>query len=113
VTDRDPSAAMTNGPAGAAILAAGLGCCMLGVLACAAERSRPLAQLLTFYQPTGPLSGVSSAAILSWLATWFILARRWRVKTVALAKINLVSFVLLGLGLLLTFPPFMDCLPGR
>ena len=86
---------------------------MLGILACAADMSRNLAKLLTFYEPTGPLSGVTSASILLWLATWFILARRWRARTVAIKKINVVSCALLGLGLLLTFPPFMDCLPGR
>jgi hypothetical protein len=52
-------------------------------------------------------------AILLWLATWFILARRWRAKTVAIAKVNATAFLLLALGLLLTFPPFADFLQGK
>ncbi len=72
-----------------------------------------MARWLTFYLPTGPLSGVSSMAILLWLVTWFILARRWRTKTVAIAKVNATAFLLLALGILLTFPPFADFLQGK
>ncbi|MGA2987868.1 MAG: hypothetical protein ABSG32_29135 [Terriglobia bacterium] len=104
---------LPNGPAGAAILSAGAGCLALGILAVVADASKPMARLLTFYRPTGPLSGVSSLAILLWLVTWFILARRWRTKTVAIAKVNAVAFLLLALGVLLTFPPFADFLQGK
>jgi hypothetical protein len=94
-------------------LSAGAGCLALGILAVVADASKPMARLLTFYRPTGPLSGVSSLAILLWLVTWFILARRWRTKTVAIAKVNAVAFLLLALGVLLTFPPFADFLQGK
>jgi len=104
---------LANGPAGAAILSAGAGCSALGILAVAADASKPIAKLLTFYLPTGPLSGVSSMAILSWLVMWVILARRWRTKTVAIAKVNATAFLLLALGILLTFPPFADFLQGK
>lgn len=99
-----------NGPAGAAILAAGIGCFILGVLAVAGDGSKHLAALLTFYKPTGPLSGVSTVAIIVWLVVWLVLARLWKAKAVALAKVNIAAFVLLGVGLLLTFPPFADLL---
>jgi len=94
-------------------LSAGAGCAVLGILAVAGDASKAVAKLLTFYLPTGPLSGVSSLAILVWLVTWFILAKRWRAKTVALAKINATAFLLLALGILLTFPPFADFLQGK
>ena len=104
---------LPNGPAGAAILAAGAGCAALGILAVVADASKPVARWLTFYLPTGPLSGVSTMAILFWLVTWVILARRWRRKTVAIAKVNAIAFLLLALGILLTFPPFADLLQGK
>jgi hypothetical protein len=112
-TPRQGGEHLPNGPAGAAILSAGAGCAVLGILAVAGDASKAVAKLLTFYLPTGPLSGVSSLAILVWLVTWFILAKRWRAKTVALAKINATAFLLLALGILLTFPPFADFLQGK
>jgi hypothetical protein len=102
-----------NGPVGAAILSAGIGCCALGILAVIGDGSAAAAHWLTFYLPTGPLSGVTTTAILVWLISWFILARRWRSRTIAIAKVNTVALVLLGLSLLLTFPPFADRLLGK
>jgi hypothetical protein len=106
-------ATVANGAAGAAVLAAGLGCFALGVLAVAGDGSKALARLLTFYRPTGPLSGVSTMAILAWLAAWIAGNRLWRGKTVAIGKMSGAAFVLLALGLLLTFPPLEDLLLGK
>lgn len=108
-----PREAVANGAAGAAVLAASLGCFALGVLAVAGDGWKAVAGLLTFYRPTGPLSGVSTVAILVWLATWFTGNRLWRGKKVALGKVSVAAFVLLALGLLLTFPPFEDLLLGK
>jgi asparagine N-glycosylation enzyme membrane subunit Stt3 len=104
---------LPTGPAAAAILSAGVGCSVLGILSVAADASKPIARLMTLYRPTGPLSGVSSLAILIWLGTWFILAKRWQIRTVAIAKVNVTAFLLLVLGILLTFPPFGDLLQGK
>lgn len=104
---------LPNGPAAAAILSAAIGCCALGLLAVIGDGSAAAAHWLTFYLPTGPLSGVTTTAICVWLLSWLILARRWRSKAVAIAKVNAVAFVLLGVSLLLTFPPFADLLLGK
>ena len=103
----------SNGSAGAAILSVGIGCCVLGILAVLADASKPFAGLLIWYRPTGPLSGVSSAAILVWLVCWLFLAKRWRTRTVRFARVVTAASVLLALGVLLTFPPFADLLLGR
>lgn len=103
---------VANGAAGAAILAAGAGCTVLGILSVAGDAFKPVAKFLTFYLPTGPLSGVSSLAILFWLVLWFFLAQRWREKTISIGKINAIGLALLALGILLTFPPFADLLEG-
>ncbi|MDG4881930.1 hypothetical protein [Mesorhizobium sp. WSM4884] len=42
-----------------------------------------------------------------------ILARRWGNRAVAMSRVNIAAFALLLVGLLLTFPPFMDFLQGR
>jgi cell division protein FtsW (lipid II flippase) len=102
--------AVPNGPAAAAILAASVGCCALGVLAVVADGSKTLARWLAFYAPSGPLSGVTSVAILLWLASWFVLSRRWRQGNANLLRANALAFFLLAIALLLTFPPFADLL---
>jgi hypothetical protein len=102
-----------NGPGAAAILAAGIGCAAVGILALAGDASDAIGKLLNFYNPVGPLSGVTTVAIIVWLIAWFILARLWGAKTVALGKINIAAFALLIVGLLLTFPPFIDLLQGK
>ena len=104
---------LPNGPAAAAILAAGIGCAVLGVLSLAGDASKAVAKLLSFYNPSGPLSGVTTVAILVWLVVWFILAARWRTRTVGIGKVNATAFLLLALGILLTFPPFADLLQGK
>ena len=104
---------VANGPAAAAILSAGAGSCALGILAVVADGSKTLGRWLAFYHPSGPLSGVTTVTILVWLVIWFVLAKRWRVRNVNLAKTNAVAFFLLACGLLLTFPPFADLLLGK
>jgi hypothetical protein len=102
-----------NGPVAAAVISCGIGCFILGVLAIAADGSRPLAAALNFYNPAGPLSGVTAVAIVLWLITWFALAARWKTKNLAFGKVTAVAFAFLGLGLLLTFPPIGDLFLGR
>lgn len=100
--------AIPNGSGAAAVLSAGVGCFALAVLALAGDKSPHIKSLLVFYKPTGPLSGVTTAAILIWLVTWGILELRWRKSTVAVGRVNAIALALLGLGLLLTFPPVVD-----
>lgn len=102
---RRDSTSVPNGSGAAAILAAGIGSFAVAVLTIAADKSVSAKNLLVFYKPTGPLSGVTTGAIVFWLLAWAILEWRWRKETVSLKPINVVAFVLLGLSLLLTFPP--------
>ena len=102
-----------NGPVAAAVLSCGAGCFLLGVLAVAADGSKSLAGVLTFYRRTGPLSGVTTGAIALWLVCWAVLAARWKNKSLDFGKVSAFAFILLALGLLLTFPPFGDLLLGR
>ena len=104
---------IVNGPAAAAILAAGIGCFAVGLFALAGDASKAIAHFFTFYTPSGPLSGVTTSAIVVWLLSWFALSRQWGTKSIALGRVILVSFVLLALSVMLTFPPFMDLLQGK
>ena len=106
------SAAIHGGPANgsgaAALLAAGVGTFFLAGLSVTADHIAAVKSAMIFYKPTGPLSGVSSSAILVWLAVWVVLDARWKQRTVALKSIVIVALLLLALGLVLTFPPVGD-----
>jgi hypothetical protein len=102
------AAAIANGSGAAAILAAGFGAFALAVLAFAGDKSALIKSYLVFYKPTGPLSGVTTTAILIWILSWAILEWRWRDKTVAAGRICAIALALLGLSLLMTFPPVVD-----
>lgn len=102
-----------NGPGAAAILAAGIGSAALGILALAGDASPAIKKALNFYNPTGPLSGVTIVTIIVWLVSWFALNRLWQRRTVPMVRVNVAAFLLLAVGFLLTFPPFMDLLQGK
>jgi hypothetical protein len=99
---------MTNGSGAAAILSAGVGTAALGVLAVLGDKSAAVKGWMIFYKPTGPLSGVTTVAILIWLGCWGLLEWRWRKRSVAVGRVCLVALGLLGVGVLLTFPPVGD-----
>jgi hypothetical protein len=104
----EDSSALTNGSGAAAILSAGVGSLALAVLALLGDKSAVVKTNLNFYKPTGPLSGVTTVAILGWLFTWASLEWRWRKKTVAAGRIGVMAVALLVLSLILTFPPAAD-----
>jgi hypothetical protein len=97
-----------NGPGAAALLAASVGCFTLAILAFAGDKSPAIKSAMNVYKPTGPLSGVTTIAILAWLALWAILEFRWGKETVSIGPITTVAFLLLALSFLLTFPPIVD-----
>jgi hypothetical protein len=104
------SSNLPNGPGAASILAAGIGSFMVAFFAIAADKSAEIKSAMIFYQPTGPLSGVTTCAILVWLLSWAILNLMWRKRAVSMGRISKAALVLLVLSLLLTFPPIADLL---
>ena len=101
---------MPNGPAAAAILAAGIGCFMVALFALLGDKISSFKSAMIFYKPTGPLSGVTTCAVFAWLLCWAILHRRWSGRMVSLGGVSKAALVLLGVSLLLTFPPIADLL---
>ncbi len=113
MTDPQPQAPLSNGDGAAAILAAGIGCLALGVFAFAGDALASAHKAFNIWAPSGPLSGVTTAAVVVWLVSWLVLNRRWRGREVNLGRSSLAAFIMLGAGLLLTFPPVMDWLQGK
>ena len=110
---RDTSAAakvpdFPNGGGAAAILAAGIGAFLMALTALLADKSPAIKSVMIFYRPTGPLSGVTTCAIIIWLVAWFILHARWKNRNLAMGCAGAAALVLLLLAALLTFPPIAD-----
>jgi hypothetical protein len=97
-----------NGGGAAAVLAAGIGSFLIALFALVADKSAAIKSLMIFYKPTGPLSGVTTCAIVAWLIVWLILHRLWHRRRVAIGRIGVAALALLILSVLLTFPPIAD-----
>ncbi|MBK6770422.1 MAG: hypothetical protein IPG72_15700 [Ardenticatenales bacterium] len=95
---------MTDGAAAAAILAAGIGSAMLGLLTTGAEASAALKTALTLSTGVGPLSGKVIGATVAYFASWLILHFLWRDKDINFGRMTTIAAVLIGIGVLLTFP---------
>jgi hypothetical protein len=99
--------ALPDGSAWAAILAAAIGCFGFGILVDLSEGSKTCKRLLSFYKPSGDLSGKSTIAVVIWLIVWAILHVKWKRKNLTSAlTIAIVSSVLILLALVMTFPAF-------
>jgi hypothetical protein len=97
-----------NGAGAAAVLSAGIGSLAVAFFAIVADKVGAIKSLMNFYKPTGPLSGVTTCAIVVWLASWALLHWRWSWRSVKVGRVTVAAFVLLFLSLLLTFPPIAD-----
>ncbi len=97
-----------SGAGAAAILAAGIGAFFLAVFAIAGDKLPALQNFFTFSKPTGPLSGVTTCAVVAWLVAWAVFHGLWRRRDVAIRPVAIGAVALLILSLLLTFPPITD-----
>jgi hypothetical protein len=97
-----------EGPVAAAILAGGVGAFALGLLTTLAEASTSIHDFLDFYSPVGPLSGKTIGAVVIWLVAWGLLYMVYRNKAVESRRALTVSLVLIGLGVVGTFPLFFQ-----
>ena len=101
------SEGLPNGPAWAAILAAGVGCVTLGLLVDLAEAFKSVSNRLNLYNPTGDLSGKTLVAIVIWLIVWGVLHARWKNRRIECPKrIMAVTLIFIVLALIAVFPPF-------
>lgn len=97
-----------NGPALAALLSSGIGVTALGLLTTIAAGSANFANLLKINAQVGPLSGKTTYAVAAFLASWIVAAVIMRGKNYNERKFLTATFVLIGVGVLGTFPIFYD-----
>jgi hypothetical protein len=97
-----------SGAGAAAILAAGIGACLLAVFAILGDKVTLLKNFFTFSKATGPLSGVTTCAVAAWMVAWVVFHIWWRRREVAMRPVAIAAVALLILSMLLTFPPIAD-----
>jgi len=79
----------------------------MAAFAIIADHSSVFKRMMIFYTPTGPLSGVTTIAVVIWLVTWIALDVAWKRRDVD-RKIVRVGLYLLAIGFILMFPPVGD-----
>ena len=99
-----------NGAGTAAILAASVGAALVALCGILGDQSHLFRAFFTFSKSTGPLSGETTCAVAGWLICWGILHALWNKRQVNAKPITLIAFLLLALGVALTFPPIADLL---
>lgn len=97
-----------EGPVAAALVAAGVGALSLGILTTMAEASTSFKDFLSFYDPVGPLSGKTIGAVAIWLVAWGVLHMVYRDKPIGSRTALTATLVLIGLGVIGTFPIFFQ-----
>jgi hypothetical protein len=103
-----------NGAAWAAILAAGIGCCALGLLIVLGERNPFFKEHLNFYDPVGNLSGKTSVGVAAWIVAWAVLYFRWKNRNLAnTGGIMILTFILVFLGVCLSCPWVFDMFSSK
>jgi hypothetical protein len=101
-----------EGPIAAAIIAGGVGAATLGVVTTLAEASEGLRSWLQWSDAVGPLSGKVLMAVLVWLVAWVVLHLALRNRPYETRRALVISLVLIGLGVLGTFPLFFQAFSG-
>jgi len=97
-----------SGPAAAALLAAGFGVFVLGLLTTLAEASTKASDWLNFQDRVGPLSGKTIIMGAAWAVAWALASLVvWR-RSLPMLAVYGVAALLLALGVLGTFPKFFE-----
>lgn len=92
-----------NGAALAAFMAAGIGAFAVGFFVILNEAGLFAAPAL--YAPAGGVSGRTTFAVVTWLVAWGVLHAKWKDRQLPSTRVIAASLVLIGLGVLGTFPP--------
>jgi hypothetical protein len=115
-TYQQPSAAPTEivypdrpeGPISAAIIAGGIGALALGIVTTLSEASTRVADVLEWSERVGPLSGKTIIAVVVWVAAWGVLHLVYRNRPIETRRALVIALILIGLGLIGTFPKFFQ-----
>ena len=97
-----------EGQVAAAILAGGVGALAVGLLTTLAEANTSIKDFLNVNDPVGPLSGKTIGGVIIWLVAWAVLHTIYKDKPFETRRALTVALILIGLGILGTFPIFFQ-----
>ncbi|MGB2758040.1 MAG: hypothetical protein WBD02_10330 [Acidimicrobiia bacterium] len=97
-----------EGPIAAAIIAGGIVALAMGFFTTLAEASAGAKEWLLFNEDVGPLSGKVIMTIIVWLVSWAVLHVAYRSRAYETRRALIIAFVLIGLGVVGTFPTFFQ-----
>ena len=100
-----------DGPAVAALIAAGIGALVLAITVILVESSaknESWAKALQWKDDVGPLSGKVGVSVAAFFISWAVLHAVLKNRAVKLSTGLLVTGILLGLAFLGTFPKFFQ-----
>ena len=100
---QDSDRTVGNGAALAAFLGAAIGAFAMGLLVILNEARVFSAPPL--YAPAGGVTGRTTFAAVTWLIAWAVLHNRWKGRQIEARRVHILTMILIGLGVLLTFPP--------
>ncbi|MGH3465654.1 MAG: hypothetical protein ACRDP9_29640 [Kribbellaceae bacterium] len=101
-----------EGAAVAAVLATGVGAAVLGLATTLSEASTSFADWLAWSDRVGPLSGKTIVAVAAWLLSWVVLHVVLRDRGRLTGGVLVLTGILIGLGVLGTFPTFFELFAG-
>jgi hypothetical protein len=104
---------LPNGPVAAVLVAGGLGSATIGLTTLLVEASARMGNAFNWWNPAGPLTGKALTGVIVFFVSWAVLHRMLRGKNVNFARATRTALILLGIGLLGTFPPFFDLFAPR
>lgn len=96
------------GPVAAVFLAAGIGSVVLGILTTLAEANESVKSWLEWSKSVGPLVGKTVLSAVAFFIAWPILHLLMRDKDPRPSRVFLWVWILVAIGLLLTFPTFFQ-----
>jgi hypothetical protein len=100
---REHSAAVPNGGALAAFLAAGIGALGLGLVVFLNELG--VFEVPAIYGPSGGVTGRTAAGVVIWLVAWGVLHSRWKDRRMESSGPFATALILIAVGFVLCFPP--------